>query len=364
MSQRPSRPATVQDALEGAARALREGNLAEAERLAGYVLKSSRADTRAAQILGQALLLQGRPAEAITALGPLARRTADPVLETLLARALADAGRGDEALAQLRAATARRPPYPLAFLELGDALGKAGRFDEAAALREEHRRRIDRRDGPYYTAYRHFLDGAHASLEGRLDEADALYALGSEIGEPGQTGPWSQWDLGRRIMDARARGEEQQLAELADQLVARRPGSLVGVALRARAQLAAGDQAGAAATAASIDRVRIAELGRDLLGYLIVDLLAEVALRLGDAQLGRAVATVAAPWSGRVGVVGQGAIITGPTDLALGRALAAAGDLDAARAALERVETVGESQGWAAVVDRARAVLATLPDLG
>jgi hypothetical protein len=65
-----------------------------------------------------------------------------------------------------------------------------------------------------------------------------------------------------------------------------------------------------------------------------------------------------------VGVVGQGAIITGPTDLALGRALAAAGDLDAARAALERAETVGESQGWAAVVDRARAVLATLPDLG
>ncbi|MBX3484195.1 tetratricopeptide repeat protein [Phenylobacterium sp.] len=141
MSQRPPptapRPATVEAALDGAAEALRAGRLDEAERLAAHVLKSRRADARAAQVLGQALLLQGRPAEAARAIGPLARRSADPVLETLLARALDDSGQGDAALAQLRQATTRRPAYPLAFLELGDTLGRAGRLDEGAAVFED-----------------------------------------------------------------------------------------------------------------------------------------------------------------------------------------------------------------------------------
>jgi predicted Zn-dependent protease len=133
---RPERPATIQDALDGAAAALRSQRLDEAERLAAGVLKSNPGNVGAAQLLGQALLLQNRPQEAIAPLRWTARRSHDPVIETLLARALADTGRGDEALDQLRLAITRRPAYPQAFQELGDQLGKLGRFDEGAAVFE------------------------------------------------------------------------------------------------------------------------------------------------------------------------------------------------------------------------------------
>jgi len=140
MSKRPpashERPSTIHDALERAVLAVRTQRLDEAERLAGDVLKSNRGNVLAAQVLGQALLLQDRAPDAIDPLQRAARRSNDPAIETLLARALADAGRGDEALDQLRRATARRPPYPQAFLELGDQLGKAGRFDEGIAAFE------------------------------------------------------------------------------------------------------------------------------------------------------------------------------------------------------------------------------------
>jgi tetratricopeptide (TPR) repeat protein len=133
----PPRPATIAKALDAADQALRMRNLDEAERLAAGVLKSNRSNLAAASILGQALLLQNRPEDAIEALRAPARRSGDPALETLLARAFADAGRGDEAEAQLRQAIARRPPYPLAFLELGDRLGRRGRLDEGVAVFEQ-----------------------------------------------------------------------------------------------------------------------------------------------------------------------------------------------------------------------------------
>jgi len=138
MSQRPrppeGRPPTIQAALDQAAAALQARNLADAERLAAGVLRSNRNHAAAAQLLGQALLLQGRAQDAIAALAGPARKSLDPALETLLARALTDAGRGGEALDRLRAATTRRPVYPLAFLELGDRLGQLGRDDEAVAV--------------------------------------------------------------------------------------------------------------------------------------------------------------------------------------------------------------------------------------
>jgi tetratricopeptide (TPR) repeat protein len=138
MSRRPrsteGRPPTIQAALDQAAAALQAQRFADAERLAASVLRSNRNHLAAAQILGQALLQQGRPEDAIEALRSPARRSLDPALETLLARAFADAGRDDEALDRLRAATARRPAYPLAFLELGDRLGQLGRHDEGIAV--------------------------------------------------------------------------------------------------------------------------------------------------------------------------------------------------------------------------------------
>jgi predicted Zn-dependent protease len=133
---RPERPGSVPAAVEQAARALQEGRPDEAERLAGGVLKASPGNAAAAQLLGQALLLQGRAADAVAPLQRAARRGQDPVLETLLARALAETGRTDKSIDLLREAATRRPAYPLAFVELGDLLRRLGRFDEAQAVLE------------------------------------------------------------------------------------------------------------------------------------------------------------------------------------------------------------------------------------
>jgi tetratricopeptide (TPR) repeat protein len=108
----------------------------EAERIASDVLKSNRGNVFAAQILGRALLMQNRAGEAIDPLQRAARRSGDPEIETLLAVALAAAGRDDEAFEQLRLTTARRPPFLPAFLELGGKLSELGRFDEGIAVLE------------------------------------------------------------------------------------------------------------------------------------------------------------------------------------------------------------------------------------
>src|ERR1700710_292364 len=107
MSKRPSpftseRPNSSTQAPDSAVLALRMQRPGEAERLAADVLKSNRGNALAAQILGRALLLQNRGAEAIAPLERAARRSDDPVIETLLAAALAADGRSDEALEQLR----------------------------------------------------------------------------------------------------------------------------------------------------------------------------------------------------------------------------------------------------------------------
>lgn len=133
----PSAKRTAVDAaLERATLALQMGASGEAERLAEGVLRANRSNSAAAVILGQALLMQGRSAEAITPLERAARRGDDPKIETLLAAALGAAGRREEALDRLRQTTARRPPFPPAFREYSDQLAKAGRFDEAIAVAE------------------------------------------------------------------------------------------------------------------------------------------------------------------------------------------------------------------------------------
>jgi predicted Zn-dependent protease len=120
MSKRPPLPSGHRNAndqaLERALLALRMQRPDEAGRIAADVLKANRGNASAAQALGQALLMQNRAAEAIVPLERAARRSGDPTIETLLATALAAAGRRDEALDQLRRTTARRPPFAPAFL--------------------------------------------------------------------------------------------------------------------------------------------------------------------------------------------------------------------------------------------------------
>src|SRR5215813_2673827 len=118
--------------LERASWALRTNQPGEAEQLASEVLKAERGNALAASLLGQALLAQNRAGEAITPLEKAARRNNDPGLETLLAIALAASGLREEAIAQLRRTTARRPMFPPAFRELASQLGKGG--DGAGAI--------------------------------------------------------------------------------------------------------------------------------------------------------------------------------------------------------------------------------------
>ncbi len=230
---------------------------------------------------------------------------------------------------------------------------EAGEWAASEAMEAEHRALAEAHDRPWYTAYVHFLDGAHAFLEGDVDRAEALYRAGASVGEPAHTGAGSQFDIGARLMSARARGREAQLATLADEVVTARPDLLVGWALRARVAVATGDEAGAVAATAALGRDRLATVGDDLLGYVVVDLLAEVAWLLGGTGLGAAVASVVAPFADQVGVIGHGAVVTGPLHRPHGLALAAAGDLGAAEAALARAVEVATGRGWRPTVGRA-----------
>jgi predicted Zn-dependent protease len=133
---KPARNSRSGEILERASLALRMNHPGEAERLASELLRAERGNVLAASLLGQSLLTQNRPGEAITPLEKAARRSGDPSLETLLAIALASSGLRDAALAQLRKTTARRPFFPPAFRELASQLAKSGENEQAIATLE------------------------------------------------------------------------------------------------------------------------------------------------------------------------------------------------------------------------------------
>jgi len=122
------------DALQGAVFALNSGRPQDAERIAAGVLKGNRGNLPALHILGSALVMQGRGGEAVAPLESAARGSRDPKIETLLAAALRQAGRADDALAWLRRAVKRRPPHPQAFYELGCLLAFLKSDDEAVEV--------------------------------------------------------------------------------------------------------------------------------------------------------------------------------------------------------------------------------------
>jgi tetratricopeptide (TPR) repeat protein len=133
----PAGRGATESALIHAVAALRSQRPDEAERMALVVLKANRSHAGAASILAQALGAQNRLAEAIPVLQRVVRASADPKFETLLASALAAAGRHDEAMAQLQRSTARRPVFPPAFLEYAVLLKTMNRRREAIAVLEE-----------------------------------------------------------------------------------------------------------------------------------------------------------------------------------------------------------------------------------
>jgi tetratricopeptide (TPR) repeat protein len=120
------------DALQRAMRALGGNRPNEAEQIARDVLNADRHNAKASYVLGSALVMQGRPLDAIAPLEDAARGRHDPQSDTMLAIALRQAGRADEAYSRLKRTTKRQPPYAAAFLELGRLLASMERHHEAA----------------------------------------------------------------------------------------------------------------------------------------------------------------------------------------------------------------------------------------
>jgi tetratricopeptide (TPR) repeat protein len=116
--------------------ALNSGRGEDAERLARQVLAQVPQHPTALYLLGCALLLRGRPSEAIAPLEKAARARQDPAIETQLAIALRQTGRVDDALARATRAAKRRPAHAEAFQELGFQLFTRQRPDDAIAAIE------------------------------------------------------------------------------------------------------------------------------------------------------------------------------------------------------------------------------------
>ena len=119
------------EALRQASRALNAGRPQEAERIAAAVLKTNPRHAGALHVAGYALLMQRRFDDAVAMLEPVARSQHNAEFDTQLAIALRGAGRDDDALARLKRAIKRKPPFAAAFVELGDLLTAMKRYDEA-----------------------------------------------------------------------------------------------------------------------------------------------------------------------------------------------------------------------------------------
>ncbi len=103
----------------------------EAQRIVQQILKTEPRHLGALHILGGALLMQDRAADAVASLEDAARALRDPEIDTLLAIALRRIGRNQDALSRLKRAIKRRPPFGAAFHELGFLLFSMERYHEA-----------------------------------------------------------------------------------------------------------------------------------------------------------------------------------------------------------------------------------------
>jgi tetratricopeptide (TPR) repeat protein len=125
------REAARNETLQRARTALNADRPQEAARIADELLKIDPRDAPALRLRGAALLMQKRASEAIAALETAALGLRDSETDTLLAMALRQCGRLEEALSRLKRASKRRPPYAPAFHELGYLLMSLDRYDEA-----------------------------------------------------------------------------------------------------------------------------------------------------------------------------------------------------------------------------------------
>jgi tetratricopeptide (TPR) repeat protein len=127
------RDAELGAALQRARVALNSDRPQDAERIADDILKRDPRHGAALQVRGCALLMQKRAADALAPLQTAAQSLRDGETDTLLAMALRQTGRSEDALSRLKRAVKRQPPYAPAFHELGYVLMLLEQYDEAIA---------------------------------------------------------------------------------------------------------------------------------------------------------------------------------------------------------------------------------------
>jgi tetratricopeptide (TPR) repeat protein len=184
------------DALQRAMRALGGNRPNEAEQIARDVLNADRRNAKASYVLGSALVMRGRPLDAVAPLEDAARGRHDPQSDTMLAIALRQAGRAEEAYSRLKRTTKRQPPYAAAFLELGRLLASMERHDEAAeALTRGFEvapmmPEMSIQLGYVLLRRRHFADAKAAFARALAivpDSPDALFGIGQAHQENGES---------------------------------------------------------------------------------------------------------------------------------------------------------------------------------
>jgi tetratricopeptide (TPR) repeat protein len=183
-------------ALQRARVALNSNRPQDAERIADEILKLDPRNGAALQVHGCALLMQKRAGEALAPLQAAAQSLRDAETDTLLAMALRQSGRADEALSRLRRATKRRPPYAPAFHEFGYLLMSLERYDDAiAALRRgleiaPMMPQLSVQLGEVFLRYRSYAEAKAAfarALEIAPQSVDALFGIAKahqSLGEP------------------------------------------------------------------------------------------------------------------------------------------------------------------------------------
>jgi tetratricopeptide (TPR) repeat protein len=133
-SKASQRGAAEDEALRRCSAAIEQRRPDEAERIAREILARNDQHGGASYLLGVALLVQGRPAEAVSPLERAARLRPDAAVETHLAMALRANGQGAAAVPWFERAVSRQPPFAPAFKEFGGLLRSLRRYSEAEAV--------------------------------------------------------------------------------------------------------------------------------------------------------------------------------------------------------------------------------------
>ncbi|MGN6696387.1 MAG: hypothetical protein ACTHN0_19570, partial [Aquihabitans sp.] len=211
-----------------------------------------------------------------------------------------------------------------------------------------------------FDAFELFQRAALEHVAGNHEAAEALSAHGAEVGLASHGHNAVHARGGMQTMLARDLGTAGGLVEITRAMAAEYPDMPVWMATHAIECLAAGlpDEA---ATAAS----KVFEMGlvnaRDTLWATMITQLAEACWLLGNAEQCAQIAAAIAPDQEKVAVTGFGVIILGPLARPYGLALAGAGDLDGAHAALTLAIEISDRCGfdlWAARARMERALVA------